>query len=89
MSFDSFTKDILKTEPKLALQVILSKNDSKSTFSTSNQNYNKDHNLTLTVDKLMDINISFNCQLYISMSLLPEDRKDLKQKTKPGRCLYF
>ena len=40
--------------------------------------------LSITLQKLMDLDISSNCHLYISMMLLPEAKKTLKQQTPKG-----
>jgi hypothetical protein len=84
MSLDSFTQNLVNSEPSLALKLIYAKNESGNTSLTSNQTNKNENKLSLTIDKLMDINIPSNCHVYISMLLLPDAKRELKQKTLKG-----
>ena len=40
--------------------------------------------ITLSIQKLMDLDLSSDCHLYLDMMLLPEAKKDLRQQTPKG-----
>ena len=84
MSLDSFTETLVNNEPSIALKLIYTKNENESTSLTSNQNTKNENKLSLTIDKLMDINVPSSCHVYISMILLPDAKKELKQRTPKG-----
>ena len=48
------------------------------------QNDKKMYELSLNIDKVLDLNIGSNCHVYISILLLPEAKKELGQRTKKG-----
>ena len=45
---------------------------------------NETGQLSITIEKMSQIKLSYKCQLYIRMLLLPEAKKELKRKTKAG-----
>ena len=49
--------------------------------------YLKDENgssISISIQKLMDLDLSSDCHLYLDMMLLPEAKKDLRQQTPKG-----
>ena len=48
------------------------------------QNDKKMYELSLNIDKVLDLNIGSNCHVYISILLLPEAKRELVQRTKKG-----
>ena len=50
--------------------------------------YNKskeESSLTIEIQKLMDLDLSSDCHLYLNMMLLPEAKKNLRQQTPKGK----
>ena len=84
MSLDSFTQNLVNSEPSIALKLMYAQNEGGNASITSNQANQNENKLSLTIDKLMDIDIPSNCHVYISMLLLPDAKKELKQKTSKG-----
>ena len=84
LSLDSFTESRIDSEPSIAFQLMYMKGVNGNKPLSNTKANTTEHTLSLIVDKLMDINTSSNCHLYISINLLPEARKDLKQKTPMG-----
>ena len=81
MSLDSFTQNLVNSEPSIGLKLIYECGSASLRSNLASKNENK---LSLTIDKLMDIDIPSNCHVYISMILLPDAKKELKQKTPKG-----
>ena len=53
--------------------------------------YLKDKNedsITMTIQKLTNLDLSSDCHLYLSMVLLPETNKNLRQQTPKGNRKY-
>ena len=42
------------------------------------------YELSLDINKVLDMNIGSNCHVYISILLLPEAKRELVQRTKKG-----
>ena len=52
----------------------------------------EEHSLTIEIQKLMDLDLSSDCHLYLNMMLLPEAKKNLRQQTPKGKKtiqIYF
>ena len=79
VSLDSFTE---KSEPNMHFKVLCTKHED---YESSGSSSNKNLDLSINIDKLTNVVISSNCHLYISMLLLPEAKRELKQKTQKGK----
>ena len=44
-----------------------------------------DDSITISIQNLTDLDLSSDCQLYLSMILLPETNKNLRQQTPKGK----
>ena len=69
----------IKDQPSMYLKVSC---DNQS--DVNSQNDKKMYELSLDIDKVLDLNIGSNCHVYISILLLPEAKRELVQRTKKG-----
>ena len=79
METEKFNTSPIKDQPSMYLKVSCdNQNDINS------QNDKKMYELSLDIDKVLDMNIGSNCHVYISILLLPEAKRELVQRTKKG-----
>ena len=85
MSLDSFAEGIVNKDPSIYLKLNYEQNVAgDTTFDKTRECENK---LSLTIDRLVDIDSPANCHMYISIVLLPDAKKELKQKTSKGTLM--
>ena len=76
---EKFKTSQTKDQPSMYLKVSCdNQNDVNS------QSDKKMYELSLAIDKVLDMNIGSNCHVYISILLLPEAKRELVQRTKKG-----
>ena len=73
---EKFKTSQTKDQPSMYLKV--------SCNNQNSQNDKKMYELSLAIDKVLDMNIGSNCHVYISILLLPEAKSELVQRTKKG-----
>ena len=73
---EKFKTSQIKDQPSMYLKV--------SCNNQNSQNDKKMYELSLAIDKVLDMNIGSNCHVYISILLLPEAKRELVQRTKKG-----
>ena len=79
METENFKTSEIKDQPSMYLKVSCdNQNDVNS------QSDKKMYELSLAIDKVLDMNIGSNCHVYISILLLPEAKRELVQRTKKG-----
>ena len=79
METEVFKKSQIKDQPSMCLKV--SCDNQKNIDSQSDK---KMYELSLDIDKVVDMNIGSNCHVYITILLLPEAKRELVQRTKKG-----
>ena len=79
METEVFKKSQIKDQPSMCLKA--SCDNQKNIDSQSDK---KMYELSLDINKVLDLNIGSNCHVYISILLLPEAKRELVQRTKKG-----